>query len=68
MFPTMVNGIALNKIKNVRLRSLTLNLRAENFVLVLMFKVIDDVDCVSQRICKFDPYTAVSSKQRKAGN
>ena len=55
MFTTMVNGIALNKIKNVRLRSLTLNLRAENFVLVLMFKVIDDVDCVSQRICKFDP-------------
>ena len=53
MFPTMVNGIALNKIKNVRLRSLTLNLRAEK--LVLMFKVIDDVDCVSQRICKFDP-------------
>ena len=68
MFPTMVNGIALNKIKNVRLRSLTLNLRAENFVLVLMFKVIDDVDCVSQRICKFDPSTAVCSKQRKDGN
>ena len=27
MFPTMVNGIALNKIKNVRLRSLTLNFK-----------------------------------------
>ena len=27
MFPTMVNGVALNKTKNERLRSLTLNLK-----------------------------------------
>ena len=29
---------------------------------------IDDVDCISPRIFKFDPSTAVCSKQRKPGN
>ena len=67
--PTMVNGIALNKTKNERLRSLTLKLKKGWKLCVSSMSLYnDDVDCVSPRIFKFDPSTAVCSKQRKAGN
>ena len=68
MFPTIVNGIALNKTKNERLRSLTLNLKKVWKLCVSSMFYIDDVDCISPRIFKFDPSTAVCSKQRKPGN